>query len=413
MPFIIKNMKGKIMRETHYYPFVKGKAIIRDYKNGITQCYCINTKGELLFKFPPHCWADIIEKDNVIFVTNHSDDNEQPYHALFDTNGKQLTEFAYKNIFCGVEEGFFETTKDGKCGHLSLRGEEVIPFIYEDSLYFQEGVAGMKLGGKWGMIDHKNETVVPFEYEEIGFSANNYISAKRNGKWGVIDKFNNVVIDFKFDELPYRFLGSRDCGSTFAKLGDKYGIIDVFGETLFDFVYDDLECADDDGRWYQFKKDGKWALYSCEKNCFVSSFMYDKIDFYERGFFKVTADNHTTYVDRENHPISDENFEYVDLLFGSDFICFKKDGKYGIMNTGGKIIIPEKYDDEFRKYSEGMFIMRAGYIGEYVMDRNENIVVPKRITSFFCGSYSDGLISIYDDGYYNKKGEKLELQFEL
>ena len=404
------------MRETHYNPFVKGKAIIRDYKDGITQCYCINTKGELLFKFPPHCWAgDTIEDDNVILVTNHSDDNEQPYHALFDTNGKQLTDFAYKNIFCGVEEGFFEATKDGKCGHLNLRGEEVIPFIYEDSLYFQEGVSGMKMGGKWGMIDHKNETVIPFEYEEIGDSANNYISAKRNGKWGVIDKFNNVVIDFKFDELPYQFIGSRDCGSTFAKIGDKYGIIDVYGETLFDFVYDDLDSADDDGRWYQFKKDGKWALYSCEKNDFVSPFMYDDIDFYERGFFKVTVGEHTTYIDRENRPITDESIECIDMLYGSNFIKFVKDGKCGVMNTGGKIILPPRSDCGCIRYSEGMFVMQDDNYCKFVMDINENIIIPKRkgFWNDFYGSFSNGLIATYHDGYYNKKGEKLELQFEL
>ena len=101
------------------------------------------------------------------------------------------------------------------------------------------------------------------------------------------------------------------------------------------------------------------------------------------------------------------------MLFGSDFICFKKDGKYGIVNTGGKIIIPAKYDDEFHKYSEGMFVMKSKGYGEYIMDINENIVIPKGITGFFYGSYSDGLISADEDGYYNKKGEKLELQFEL
>ena len=402
------------MRETHYNPFVKGKAIIRDYKDGVTKCYCINTKGELLFDFPPHCWADAIETDNVIFVSNHNDDlKTKNYEAMFDKNGKQLTDFVYNNICGGVEEGFFEASKDGKCGHLSLRGEEVIPFIYEDSLYFQEGVSGMKLNGKWGMIDHKNEILIPFEYEEIGFSANNYISAKLNGKWGVIDKFNNLLVDFKFDELPYQFLGSRDCGSTCAKLGDKYGIIDVYGETLFDFVCDDFEFADDDGRWYMLKKDGKWALFSCEKNDFVSPFMYDDIDFYERGFFKVDIGKHTTYIDRKNRPIADENVECYSMLYGSDFICFEKDGKYGIMNTGGRVIIPAKYDDDFNNYSDGIFVMRRKNHSEYFMDINENIIIPDDGTDYFFGSFSDGLIASYSNGYYNKKGEKLELKFKL
>jgi len=404
------------MRETHYNPFVKGKAIIRDYKDGNTQCYCINTKGELLFKFPLHCWTDQLEDDNVFFVSNNHDDlKSKNYDALFDLNGNQLTDFIYKGIYGGVEEGFFAAEKDGKCGHLSLQGEEVIPFIYEETAYFQEGVSGMKLGGKWGIINHKNETVIPFEYEDIGFSDNNRISAKRNGKWGIIDKFNNVLVDFKFDELPYGVLGDRNCGSTYAKLGDKYGIIDIFGETLFDFVCDECDYADDYGKWYKLKKDGKWALYSCEKNDFVSPFMYDDIDFYERGFFKVTRGEHTTYIDRENCPVADESVECIDMLYGSDFIKFVKDGKCGVMNTGGKIILPPRSDCGCVRYSEGMFVMQDNNYCKFVIDINENIIIPKRkgFWNDFYGSFSNGLIATYHDGYYNKKGEKLELKFDF
>ena len=226
-----------MFREIHFDRFNKGKAIIRDYKDGITQCYLINTKGELLFKFPQNVWADNIEDDNVIFANKDINDKFNG-EALFSIDGRQLTDFKYRAIYGGSEEGFFEVENiEHKHGHISMTGEEVVPCIYDDGHYFEEGVAEECINGKWGMINWKNETVIPFEYEAISRCNNhNRISAKLNGKWGIIDKFNNKVIDFKYDEIC-NYL-TRDCSSMPAKMGDKWGIIDIYGNTLFDFIYE-------------------------------------------------------------------------------------------------------------------------------------------------------------------------------
>ncbi len=239
--FIMKNIiqKGNIMvdklhhfRETHFNPFNKNRAIIRDCIDGVTQCYLINTNGELIYKFEPNVWADHIEDDNVIFAYRDID-NRKRGEALFDINGNQLTDFKYKGIYHGVEEGFFEVCDlNNKKGHLSITGYEIIPCIYEDSCRFQEGVSAMKLNDKWGMIDYKNSTVIPFMYEDMFCSFNNKIPAKLNNKWGVIDKFNNKIIDFKFDEIGLYI--NRDCLTFPAKLNDKWGIIDIYGNTVFD-----------------------------------------------------------------------------------------------------------------------------------------------------------------------------------
>ena len=216
---------SKHIDETTYNRFNKNRAIIRDYKNGVTQCYLINTNGELIHKFEPDIWVDTVEDDNVIFVDNND------LIALFDSNGQQLTDYKYSRILEGVEEGFFEVIdKNNKHGQLSITGEEVIPCIYDDSGYFEEGIVPMKLGEKWGMVNHKNETIIPFEYEDIFGCNNNRISAKLNGKWGVIDKFNNKLIDFKYDEICIYL--TRDCGSIPARVGDKWGII-IFTTMLF------------------------------------------------------------------------------------------------------------------------------------------------------------------------------------
>ena len=196
-------------RETHFNRFNKNRAIIRDYIDGVTQCYLINTNGELVYKFEPHVWVDHIEDDNVIFASCDINDKKEG-EALFDINGNQLTDFKYRGIIHGVEEGFFEVEDlNNKKGHLSITGEEIIPCIYEDSCRFQEGVSAMKLNNKWGMVDYKNNIIIPFIYEDMFCSFNNKIPAKLNSKWGIVDKFNNKLIDFKFDEIGFYI--NRDC----------------------------------------------------------------------------------------------------------------------------------------------------------------------------------------------------------
>ena len=397
-------------REIHFNPFNKNRAIIRDYIDGVTQCYLINTKGELIHKFEPNVWVDNIEDDNVIFASCDID-NRKNGEALFDINGNQLTDFKYQGIYHGVEEGFFEVENtDGEHGQLSITGEEVVPCIYEDSCRFQEGVSAMKLNNKWGMVDYKNSTIIPFIYEDMFCSFNNKIPAKLNGKWGIVDKFNKKIIDFKFDEIGFYI--HRDCLTFPAKLDDKWGIIDIYGQTVFDFVYDDCDSLDKAG-WYKFKKNDKWAIYSCEKNEFVSDFIYDNIDLYASGICQVKLGDKYDYIDYFNRPIADFKYEHINHFYKTNLVAFSENNKFGLMNTGGKIIIPAKLDDKIKYADENMLVMEDDNFNQYVMDINENIIIPKQKYQRFWGGYSCGFITLKDRAYYDTKGQELKLKFEL
>lgn len=398
------------INKTTYNSFNKNKAIIRDFYKGVYHCYLINTQGELLHKFEPNIWADNIEDDNVIFA--HDVTNDKWAEALFDSNGKQLTDFKYQTIYGGVEEGFFEVKGlNGKRGHLNLSGVEVVPCIYDDGHYFEEGVSAMKLGDKWGMINYKNEIVIPFDYEEICLCNNNSISAKFNGKWGIIDKSNKKLVDFKFDEI-YLYI-NRNCCSFPAKSSDKWGVIDIYGETLFDFIYDECDGLDKRG-WYKFRKGDKWAIYSCEKNQFISDFIYDSVKYYSDGICYVELNGKCDYVDFYNNPISDFKYDCIEHFYKTNLVAIYKDSKCGLMNTGGKIITPPKYPDSIKYASENMLVMEDDTGTQYVMDIEGNIVIPKRKYQRFYGGYSCGyIVPRLDSGYYDKKGQRLELKFKL
>jgi len=400
--------KKHYITETTYNSFTKNKAIIRDWRNGVTQCYLINADGELIHKFKPNLWCDSIEDDNVICVHNE----DLTAEALFDSNGKQLTDFKYRAICGGVEEGFFEVRDIGnKYGHLSLTGVEVVPCVYDDGHHFEEGIAPIKLGDKWGVVNHRNETVIPFEYEDICWCNNNRITAQLNGKWGIIDKFNNKLVDFKFDEI-WLYI-NRDSGSMPIKIGEKYGIADIYGNTLFDFIYEDCKNLNKRGI-FAFKQNDKWAVYNCEQNQFISDFIYDFIDMYSGGICEVKIGEKSDCIDLYNTPISDFYYDRVEHFYNTNLVAIYKDGKCGLMNAGGKILIEPEYDDFIKYASENMLVMEDDNYTQYVMDIEGNIVIPKQEHQRFYGSYSCGyIVSRLNSGYYDKQGRKLELKFNF
>jgi WG containing repeat len=82
-----------------------------------------------------------------------------------------------------------------------------VALIYgsKENYSFSEGLAAVKLKDKWGYIDKMGKTVIPFQYDgTLPFSDG--LSAARQwdvneGKWSYIDRTGKVVIPPSFEEV--------------------------------------------------------------------------------------------------------------------------------------------------------------------------------------------------------------------
>jgi hypothetical protein len=66
-------------------------------------------------------------------------------------------------------------------------GEETVPFKYEQTKHFSEGMAGIKLKNKWGVVDTSGREVVPPRFEYIGFFSDSITWFLQDKKEGYID----------------------------------------------------------------------------------------------------------------------------------------------------------------------------------------------------------------------------------
>lgn len=107
-----------------------------------------------------------------------------------------------KDIYLGLQK----IKQDDHWGFSNAKGEIVVPCIYNDVTYFQEGLACVESDKrKWGFVDEKGNEVIPCKWEDVGFFSEGLAYVEdANWKKGFIDKTGKVVIPCQWeDAMPF------------------------------------------------------------------------------------------------------------------------------------------------------------------------------------------------------------------
>ena len=85
-------------------------------------------------------------------------------------------------------------------GYIDPKGEEVIPFRYDEARPFSEGRAAVLSGGKWGFIDTKGGWIASSQFEWAGDFHDGMarVQMASNGPYGYIDKEGNLAVQPQF-----------------------------------------------------------------------------------------------------------------------------------------------------------------------------------------------------------------------
>ena len=101
----------------------------------------------------------------------------------------------------GFKEGLAKVEKNGKCGFINKSGEVVIPFEYDNAYDFQDGLAIVAKNGKFGLVNKFGEVIAPCKYNALCNFNGDLAQVKLNDKWGFINKSGEVVIPFEYDYI--------------------------------------------------------------------------------------------------------------------------------------------------------------------------------------------------------------------
>lgn len=232
-----------------------------------------------------------------------------------------------KNVYNYVTDDMFQVVRDGKIGMMNMEKKIVIDCEYDSMTSFnekgfaivQKGVTGkdeydLPIGGKMGTIDRKGKVIIPLEYDELIDCNNGNFIVQKESQVFLINSKGEKISEKQYDVLNYNYWSD--------------GLITVGNNPTYD-EYGDVISSDCGLVDYNGKE-----ILSCEY--------------------------------KEIYPISNHKKNYL---------VVKKDTKYGVYDSEGKVVIPLEYDNISDSGLDGiLFVEKNGKAG--AIDFDEKIVIP-------------------------------------
>lgn len=230
---------------------------------------------------------------------------------LYDSNGELLS---YDKINF-LSNDRFVVVSEGNYGIVDKSGNIIVPIIYDfihPELLNKKLVVVVK-HNKLGLLDvNSNKVVIPMDYdttitvddfEMMGTRYGGY-RLKKNGKWGIVDINNKIIVPFKYDGL----FGSGD-----GFIQDN----EIFVVPSADETWKPQGLA-------YIKNNEKWGLINIKTGKETMPCIYDRLRYYDKNIIKVTKNGKSGIINSKGDVVVPFEYDALWSFYNTDYIASKK-----------------------------------------------------------------------------------------
>lgn len=254
-------------------------------------------------------------------------------YGIYFLETKKSTEIEFENISKdGI--GYVMPTKNKKRGVFNLKGEQIVPFEYDDDFIAQLSGIGFRVSKnkKRGIIDKNGIVIVPAIYDDVNTFYENgftdFFKVESDKKSGIVNIKGETIIPVEFDGIGeengmFKVVTSQP--------DRKFGLYDKSGKVIIPATYQWITNSD--------TENSKITILKKEAHSY--NFLNDK----NQVIFPENVIEYGYILDEDNllNPLTSNNHS---LLFIKD-----KNGKYGMLNEQtGTIAIPTVYDEILQRF---------------------------------------------------------------
>jgi hypothetical protein len=328
------NNRGKEVIPTKYSsitPFHKGYAAY--YMSDYGQWGIIYKSGkELTTPLYDQVDFDLVDAGYNLVITARKKDAADRYsdkiYGLFDIAGERNIILPYYDAIGKLSEGMISVKVNRKYGFVDSNGRQVIAPKYDFVDVFSKGTAIVQLGKKFGIINKSGKEIVPVKYDDIENFSEGLAAVVLNGKAGYVNESGQEVIPMQYADA---FAFTNGVG---AVKNGKYGFIDKTGKA-------------------------------------ITEAKYDKLTYFQNGISVVTVADKSGVVNKAGKEIVPLAYSTISLVDG--YLYFEKDGKWGVMNSSGTIIIPAQFQGFIQQFIGDTAVAVRAEKAVYV-DKNGKVV---------------------------------------
>ncbi len=220
----------------------------------------------------------------------------------------------YDYVKCYDNNGLSVVGNKSYKGVLDDKGNIIIPFIYNEIYEHSDSIYLVEKDGLEGFIDINNKIILPIEYDTLQYLSKNLLLIQKNNKFGIIDNQIKWKLPCEYDEI-------EKCHHNiiYIKKDSLYAILDTNMQWLSDFVFTDI--IEDKNQI--FTKDGYKDIYKPNINISV------------KGKYGIMDSTGKILI-----PCKYENIKYIKNL---DTYIVKNNNTYNIIDKNNQILLNRNY----------------------------------------------------------------------
>ena len=151
-------------------------------------------------------------------------------------------------------------------------------------------------------------------------------------------KNNKLLLDNDYQSINY----DEESKLLIVQKDNKYGVLDLEGKQIMNVEFDSLDIP---GQYIVASKEGLTKTYTLSGEE-QSSSEFASIINTENENYKITIDQNNNYgvISSNNAVLINNQYSYIQYLYGDYFVAGGKEGKSGVINSNGEEILPLQYE---------------------------------------------------------------------
>ncbi|SJZ78453.1 WG containing repeat-containing protein [Chitinophaga eiseniae] len=256
------------------------------------------------------------------------------------------------SIYSNTEKNMLIVSSNGKKGLVNEKGQWVLKPEYDTLEVRFNTYLAVYRQGKMTYADTWGKLLVPLQFEQVGILDDDRYDVKQQGKWGIYDvRRQQLVIPAVYDEFDYCGGCGRKSDYLYAKKNGRWGIISAANEELVPFAFDHSHSRMRSDEWVcSFRQNGKDVVVNIPRKKVYGEPLYSQMEVIGDGMLKLQKDGHFGLINRQGEQVLDFVYDDISDPYGQfasgPFLTIRKEGKTGIVDMNGRMVIPPSLDEE-------------------------------------------------------------------
>lgn len=361
----------------------------------------------------------------------HSQDKLFPIRVNYEwgfvnSDGKEVIAPKYDAVGHFGTNSYTNILLNGSVGLVHKNGQELFIPKVNTVRVLNDSTVAVRKDTLWGMYDMQGQERVSIKYGRILSTPAGHVQVQKGDSIGIKDRNNNYLLFCRFSSISYHIKGyykatSPDSCHYFSFDGELLleGIRNQFDESNWPVVIDQdndssgtvlhvlnqirspkfMSCKLAAGKEYTLNSiEGKSLLYNAETGNSISVPENSRVLPYTSGYYKYFKDGKQGILNAQGRILLPAAFDAITL--NNNLFLVNNNRLYGLYHTNGRRVLPAQYSNIYRDPS-GLWMLQNGELLGCAKPNGTRIMSPvfRRIQIIdrqLRGDYGEGQVAFVE-----------------